>query len=230
MHRAVTTVAVGERFQPYLARLKKSVPPGVALHAWNTGWPPGSPAHGDMHYAFKVHAVKDLRNHGYEEVVWLDSATHFTGDTEPLWAEIVRRGVYIIASDGPNREKLGEWISDDALAYFNTSRDAAMEMALCGGCVVGLDLRNSKARLFLENWDRVSRTGLFMANHSEHCPDRMRSLLFTDGPNKRLVSLDTRVKGHRSDEACFSLMLRELNIEPVSLGEWNKYARTGYDL
>ncbi len=222
----ITTVAVRARYQPYKDRLEQSLKAqGETICAW-TDWPPGSPPHWEMHYGFKYHAVKHLTIIGDMEPIWLDASCHAVAPLKPIYDEIAKRGIYIVAGD----ESLGEWISDQALENFGVSRDEAMGIRLCGGCIVGLDMTNPVAREFLSWWGNLAESGLFVTAHSKEAPDRMRSLLVSDNNEELVLSTDPRVKGHRSDEACFSLMLRELGVEPVNVMEFNQIIKSGYDL
>lgn len=228
----ITSLAIGERYIPYAERLKESLPEGETLYEWRV-FPPNSPPHKDLHYAFKYYCVSAVAANT-QEVMYLDAACYVVGDTKTVWEETRKRGVYIIAGD----DRLGEWISDKALAYFGVTRQQVFDenILLCGGCIVSLDLTNPKAQIFLKRWKELAKTDLFMASHSRYAPDRMTSLLYLDGSQKpdgtggELVSRDPRVKGHRSDEACFSLLLRELDIKPVNVHEWNKTFQSGYTL
>ena len=127
-------------------------------------------------------------------------------------------------------EPLGYWISDQALAEFKTSRDEAMELKLCAGLIVGLDLDTSKGKRFLARWGQLAGSGLFVTSHSKHCPDSMRSVQVSDTNEALIMSKDPRFKGHRSDEACFSLMMRDLGIKTVHVDELNLTIRSGYDI
>ena len=58
--RAVVTVATRQPYVRYVSRLISSLlEHGYegAILPWINAWPPGSPPHQEMHYAFKVHAV-----------------------------------------------------------------------------------------------------------------------------------------------------------------------------
>ena len=228
--RCIVSCAVGGRYRPYGERLLASLhePAGYTGSAfvWFDQWPPGSPAHRDMHYAFKFYAVKDALERGYTRVMWLDSAVYAVQAVENVWEETSRRGIYVAAGDEP----LGEWISDQALDYFKVGRDEAMKERLCGGAIVGLDLAHAAAQEFFEWWGRLAKSGLFVTAHSKHAPDRMRSLLVSDLDEGLVLSSDPRVKGHRSDEACYALMLKRLGVAAVKAEDWNRYMRSGYNL
>lgn len=157
--------------------------------------------------------------------MWLDAGAYAVAPFESIWNHITEHGVYVVAG----KEPLGEWISDQALEYFGTSRDYAMNLGLCGGAIVGLDFNNVNAIRFYEKWGELAQnTKLFISAHSKWAPDRMKSLWVSDHDEQLIVSSDPRFKGHRSDEACFSLMLRDLGVAPVGLGKWNECMRSGY--
>lgn len=217
------------RYHKYGRRLEESLQKhgyNGGLKIWTDSFPPNAPPHQQMHYAFKYHAVKWAVDQGFDQVMWLDAAAYAVANIEPVWNEIEKRGVYIVAGTEP----LGEWISDQALAHFKTTRDDAMKLYLCGGAIVGLWTRRLVAQSFLGIWENLAASGLFISAHSKYAPDKMKSLWVQDGNDNLVISEDPRVKGHRSDEACFSLVLRDLGIEPGNVYDWNNYIRTGYNL
>lgn len=228
MSRAITSVAVGDRYRPYGERLRESLKVFLAGAEFrmHTEWPPGSPTHSNRHYSFKWWAVKYAIDQGARYVMWLDAACQVIADLEPIWQEIQKRGVYIVHGD----HILGEWISDQALAHFGMSRDQAMKLPLCGGAIVGLDMERIKAKKFYEQWGQIAASPLMMCSHSKHDPKAMKSVIMSDGPKEIVYSTDARVKGHRSDESCFSVMVKQMGIETVWVRDWNRVIRSGYDL
>lgn len=233
MTRAIVSVAVGERYAPFGTRLEQSLLMyGAAdlVRVWRE-WPPGSPSHQEMHYAFKAFAVKQAVDVGYRYVMWLDAGCKAVGPMEPLWQVVERDGYYFSSGD---RMPLGEWISDRGLAHFSMLRDDAMNLQVFGGTPVALDMARPECVDFLTEWLELARTGLFMSCHTEYLPDRMRSLSVVDGSRGEIVSLDPRVKGHLSDEACFSLMAHKRGMRGTVGGLFNgpegvACVRSGYD-
>ena len=217
--RCIVTVGVGERYLPYLARLvssfRKRGEYADDLLYWADGWPPGSPTHGAMHYAFKYHAVQEAVRRGARYVVYLDSTCWAVRPVELLWKRLEETGYFLSTGD----DVLGKWISDRALAHFGMTRDEAMAMKLPAGAIVGLDLKNKAAGEFLTQWGELAKSGLFWAVHSEQAPDKMTSLLYSDNPHAReVISADLRCWGHRSDEACFGPLMRKLGMVPTPVG------------
>lgn len=230
MTRCIVSCAYSDdgRYVKYARRLEESLRAHGykgAFKCWTESFPPESPTHRETHYAFKVYAVKWALSQGHTSIAWLDSACHAIADVEPLWTRIESEGHYIITGG----DVLGEWISDQALAYFKVTRDEAMTLKLTGGCVVGLDFTKPVARAFYDQWMQLAQTKLFISAHSAYAPDKMKSLLVSDHDEKLIVSEDPRVKGHRSDEACFALQMRQHGMSDVKLGTWAQIFKTGYE-
>lgn len=217
----------GEYYKKYADRLEASLDkfhPGLPRKIWRDNWPTGSPPHKSLHYAFKYYAMQWARDQGYRRVVWLDAGTELLAPMNPVFQSMDDKGYALLI--GP--DVLGEWISDGALAHLGSTRERAMELKLAGGCLIGIDFHNSKATLFFSGYEKLTKeTRHFMCYHTEQSVKDgvMRSVLLTDGDNIP-VSSDPRVKGHRSDEACFSIMMDKLGMHPMDLTEWYKFART----
>jgi len=235
----ITSVGCRERYVPYLDRLEASLKrwnPNLPRLFFRDCWPPKSPPHQTSHYEFKAHAMKAVYWAGFNVGIWLDAACEVVGDLSPILQRLEETGYYLTAGNEP----LGEWISDQALAKYGMSRDQAMDLKLCGGAIVAIDFRRAEILgwPFLQEWLRLAEDGLFYTSHSEFAPDKMTSLRVSDGPKKEVHSTDPRFKGHRSDEACFSLMLHKRDLEPFSIYEHfcqaefknqNAVIKTGYD-
>jgi hypothetical protein len=238
MNICITSVGVRGHYPLYLDRLQASLKKhdnNIPRLFFRNCWPPGSPPHQDKHYAFKNYAMQAVQKAGFDVGIWLDSACEVLAPLEPILETIAKTGYYIVAGDEP----LGEWISDQAIAHFNTMRDHAMSLKLCGGAIVALDFRTPIGKSFMWEWNELAKGDLFFTSHSELAPDKMTSLMVSDGPKKVIVSKDSRFKGHRSDEACFSLMLNRRGVEPMDVKDLmctrefpNPMAvlKSGYDL
>ncbi len=235
----ITSCGVRDRYLPYLSRLEESLryhEPNLTRLFFRDVWPPLSPTHQENHYAFKAHAMKAVYMAGFDIGIWLDAACEVLAPLDRIVDRIAETGYYIAAADEP----LGLWISDRALARYHVPREDAMQMRLCAGCIVGIDFRSNKLGWpFLREWLELAEDGLFFSSHSVHAPDKMTSLRVSDGPSAEVISTDPRVLGHRSDEACFSLMLDRRGLEPMDLSEHFSHAarpnaraliKTGYDL
>ena len=204
--RAIVSVAVRE---PYVARGARMRPTLDRFGCCDyvkifDNWPPGAPTHFEHHYAFKWGAFKHAADLGYKRILWLDSACVALAPLEPMWQEIESIG-HLFA---PDENALGKWSSDESLARYGVTRDAAMDMRLFCGSWFGLNFDFPAAASFFEEWGQLAAAagGPFMSSHSEYAPDKMRSLPVTDGPSRAVISDDPRCVGHRSDETYYSLM------------------------
>lgn len=214
-------------YKKYADRLEASLEkfhPLTDRMIWRDSWPPGSPSHSQLHYGFKFYALKWAFDKGYRRAIWLDAGTELLAPMDPVEDKLKRDGYALLT--GP--DVLGEWISDGALAYLGATRERAMQLKLAGGCLIGLDWANEVAQRFLKRYATLAKeTRHFMCYHTEQSVKDgvMRSVLVTDGDNIPLSS-DPRVKGHRSDEACFSIIMDQLGMTPMTISEWQTFART----
>lgn len=192
---------------------------------WRKEWPTGSPPHQVLNYAFKYYAVKDAFDKGYRSVMWMDAGTCAVAPIESLWERVKSLGYLLLRGGDP----LWKWISDDALKHFGFTRDDTLDMALYGGCVIGLDRDSSVAMEFFNWWGEIVRIPRLMMGANRRQRDIgngvMRSIMVSDA-DQSIVSTDERVEGHRSDEACFSLMADKLCMEPLLYTDWLKVCRT----
>lgn len=214
-------------YNTYADRLERSLDEfGVEADRiiWRNEWPPGSPPHLAMPYAFKYYAVRDAIAKGYRYVMWLDAGTQAIAPIQPLWDRIYSYGYALLKGGDP----LGKWISDYALKQYGYTREQAKEMTLAGGCLVGLDNDSVVAKDFLSEWSAVvkDRQLLMGANRKpREVGGVMRSLMLSDH-DESIISDDPTVEGHRSDESCFSLIMDRMGMEPLTYTEWQAICRT----
>ena len=217
----------GAYYAKYADRLEQSLDqycPGVDRTVWRHSWPPGSISHRVHNYAFKWFAVNEAIRQGYRYVMWLDAGCCAVAPIDPLWKHVEENGSAILLG----ADILGTWISDKVLEYFKVDREKSMGMRLAGGCLVGLDMENRTSRRFFDWWGELAKTTNFFAgsnNRAAKIDGVMRSVQTSDADGS-INSLDPRVKGHRSDEACFSLMMDKLGMEGFTLGDWHAIMKT----
>jgi hypothetical protein len=183
------------------------------LLTWTGAFPPGSPTHREVPYAFKPYALGQALREGYTSVLWLDAPCLALGALDPLFEHIEREGHALVSGD----EWLGNWASDPCLSEYALSRDQAMTVPLIFGSFIGLDLRNSRSRDWFMGWWEASRRGLFNGpSLSPHAPERVRARM----PGKSLgpLSGDPRCWGHRHDEAVGSCLAYRLGLAVEARG------------
>lgn len=191
---------------------------------WRREWPTGAPPHQGNNYAFKYYAVKDAFDKGYRYVMWMDSGVQALAPIEGLWERTRTLGYALLRGGSP----LWKWISDYALEKFGYTRDRVMEMTLFGGCMIGLDRENPVAMEFFRQWGEIVKdTRLMMGAHriESNAAGVMRSIMLSDADLSQ-ISTDERVEGHRSDEACFTLIADKMGLKPLTYTEWQEIART----
>lgn len=214
----------GQYYAEFADRMEASLDcwaPGIDRIIFRDGWPPGSPSHSEHHYAFKYFAVAEALRRGYRQILWLDAGSQALAPLDAAWVALDREGVLLVAG----ADTLGHWISDDALAHFGMTRDWAMGVRLSGGCFVGVDLDSPKGAEFFLEWGRLAtHTRLFVCTTSREAELKrvMRSVPQSTTP----ASLDPRVQGHRSDEACFSVMASKMGVQLMPYGEWARMLKT----
>jgi hypothetical protein len=100
--------------------------------------------------------------------------------------------------------------------------------------MIGLDLEHPVGKRFYEAWEKLAKeTKLFWCSGAgeAHLNGVLKSVPVSDGDKSEVISFDPRVLGHRSDEACFSVMIEQMGLKPVGLSEWHSYMKTyGQDL
>lgn len=232
--RAIVTVGISSTraFSPYIDRFRRTFSEygGADLLVWDKMWPPGSPSHTDVHYAFKVFAVVEAARRGATSILWFDSSANAFAPLAPLWEHLESDG-HILIEDA---NKLGEWSSDHSLAHFGVSRDEAMTVPLMCGTCWGVDLTSERSRRFVQELIEHAVPEHFNGTHVS----RNKALPLPETEGARM-SADPRCRGHRSDEVYMGLIARKLGmathvgVEFIGgCGKMSERAcvRSGYDL
>lgn len=216
------------RYKGFCDRFEASLDefgPDADRIVYRNEFPPGSPQHLEMHYAFKFYAVQEAFRRGYRYVMWLDAGSCAIAPIEPLW-ETIRDLGYALAWGG---DDLSPWISDYAVKHFGYSRDQIQKIKLMCGCLIGLDKENPTAMQFYEEWRKICLIprlmfGVFTKKFQD-VHGVMRSIMVSYA-DESVISEDPSVAGHRSDEACFSLIVDKLGMKPLTYGRWRELCTT----
>lgn len=188
-----------------------------------TGYPPGSPSHGEHPYGFKVYAILEAVRAGYEQVVWLDSEAFPVKDLGPASLELAEKGVISISG----YDKLGAWCSDECLEVLGITREQSFDgsMWVQAGKVYAFDFGTRVAWKFFDAWTDLLHRGAFRGY-------AINSAANTDSARQSLghrptgfVSNDPRVFGHRHDEVAAGYLVSKLGIPS---GEVTKYWYAGW--
>ncbi len=209
----VCTIAHAGHYPRAAARMIErfhAVSPGYEIQAWVNTDPPGSPkatvldGYDYFPYAAKPWALEYARQCGATQAILIDASFYPIRPIQPMVEHIQRNGYYLCR----NGFQVGEWISDDALRYFEVSREAAFEMEEISSYCVGIDFSNERAVKMLEAWCQAS--------WGHRCFAGPHTALGQPGRNQGFVSHDPRVKGHRHDQSALSIIANRLDMDRLS--------------
>ncbi len=197
MKRCVVNVAAGTwypRGQARLAEALERTSPGVDLLTWTDDYPPDSPTHREVPYAFKTYAIFAAIRAGYNSILWLDASAWPIHNLDPLFSAIEDRGsVHMRSGWG-----LGQWASDAALAALQLERDDVMDRTLVQGMMYGLCMRHESARGFLSRMRNLAEDGTVFCGSWTNAEQQ--------------ASLDPRCLGHRHDMVAMSHVVHDLQL------------------
>lgn len=158
------------------------------------------PAHQEVPYAFKAYALKDAQRRGYRYVLWVDSSVYAVGPVEKAFGIIKNLGYLLLL----NGWTTGQWCSDAALETLGLTREEAFEYRHIMACVMGLDLMDSSAQYFLEQYYALANDGITFKGAWSN--------------KNHEVSQDDRVLGHRHDQTAASVIASKLGMN-----KWQEY-------
>jgi hypothetical protein len=158
--------------------------------------PPGSPAHLDNPYAFKIYAIEEAIKLAYTHILWADSSVVAVRSVEPIWSKINNEGYWL--SRNRLEHTCGEWTSDAALPILGTTREEAFKIPQTAGTAFGVNISHPTGKKFFEELKRLERAGAFKGpwvnDHGEASEDR-------------------RVKGHRHDQTAASVVAHQMKLK-----------------
>lgn len=196
IRRAIVNVAVGAWYPVGQRRLMESIEErgeNATRLFWTDEYPPGSPAQHEALYAFKMYALDEARELGFDRAVWVDASCWAIRGLDTLWGRLAARGWYF----EPDGNPVGPWCNDNALRLLNLTRDQAMEYMLIEGKLFGLDFGCDVANEWLDEMLRLADAGAFGGE-----------LTNDDGSQ----SPDPRCRGHRGDIPAGSVVAARLGM------------------
>lgn len=155
----------------------------------------GSPTHQESPYAFKPHIIKKAVDAGHTTVLWCDAAVWAQKPVEPVFEYIEEHG-YLFAQSG---FMVGNYTSDACLESFGVTRDHAWKMLMLMGCFMGFDFRRETCKRALQWYLEKSLDGVTFPGD-----------WFND---RKQVSKDEKVLGHRHDQSAISIIAWELAMK-----------------
>lgn len=127
----------------------------------------GAPPHSENPYAFKVYAMRKLRDMGYEQVFWFDASIVAVKDLSPLWERLAKNGVFMEEAG----HWAGTWCNEQTLKYFQITRDQAMKIPMFAAGYIGIDFRTTIGQEFFAHWNEAMLNGCFKGSWQDHRHD-----------------------------------------------------------
>jgi len=156
----------------------------------------GAPTHENCPYGFKPFLLQAAFENGYESVLWCDASVWAIRNIEPMFAHIEQEGHMFFVNTCT-----GEWTSDACLQVFGLSREDAMNITMLMGICMGFNLKSPLTQQFLEEWLAHAKDGVSFPGSWTN--------------ERRQVSKDPRVKGHRHDQSVASILAWKFGMNLV---------------
>lgn len=140
---------------------------GIQIMGFTSENDVSSPSHEQNPYAFKIYAMENAKNRGFNQVLWLDSSVMFVKHSQPIFECIEKNGFFFEEAG----HWVGSWCNDRTLEYFNITREEAMQMPMFSAGFTGIDFTNRIGVEFFERWKKSMLDGQFIGDWSNHRHD-----------------------------------------------------------
>lgn len=186
------SVAFGERYIEQQDRLKESILsiyPDANLLFYRDCLPEKSKPFLDSLYGFKVHAIKEALQKGFNKIIWLDPAMILCREIELYkWPPIVAV---------KDENKLSQYISNACLGFFRTTRERLNDskIHLVGGSLYYFNFNEIGAQVVFDEWFDLEKNGYFGSQYQE---------------------ASGQLQGHRADESCMAMAIYSHGYIPCS--------------
>jgi hypothetical protein len=199
MKKAIVSCGIGGRYPGLLLRQVQKCQefcPQYKHLFWLNCYPPNSRTHDESRYGFKVHAIREAINQGYEQVFWMDSAIYPIAPIERMWEETKKIGVF----SGKDGSLLSDCSFPKVLKYFGREYEEVRNkgLTICGGSFYCFDFNHPKTMKVFEEFEQAEKDGMFGSVWDERNTPR-----------------DDKFKGTRHDEVVLAYILDKYNIELV---------------
>jgi len=215
--RCVISLGIGKKaFTSSLVRLGESLRrvnfDGDFLF-WDEEFPEGCPSHFAAPFAFKAYCFYAASRLGYTQILWMDSTCVAIRSLSPIFESMIQNG-YILFNNNYD-QSLGQWISDEALAFNQLSREDAMTIPEIPCSVIGLDMNSGISSNYLSQWHQIMSDGVTAKGTTSEIQDWAEYQEIFWNRNNR-ISQDPRVKGHRCDQPAAGIVAHRLGMLPYS--------------
>lgn len=196
-NQCVISAGIDRHYPPLLDRQRKAMQltrQSCAYLSYRQEYPPQSPTHQQVMYAFKAYALKEAERQGYRQLLWIDAAVWPIRSLDGVFQQITERG-YLFIKNGWNT---GVWCCDSALEPLGLTRENSFTYPHLMSCAFGLNLDYGPAKEFLDEFYRLAVDGkAFNGNHRN---------------DQHQCSQDSRVLGHRHDQTVASVLAWRLGM------------------
>ncbi len=163
---------------------------------WTDEYPPGSPTHQQVPYAFKYYAFQEVIRRGYDTILWLDASFWPVGDPMEVMNVIDKQGYALwYAGWSP-----AEWASDQALVQMGLTRDEAVNYPLVMGGAIGISIHHPVAMKYIKRILAYAKDGKTFPGAWDN--------------KQQQVSKDPRVFGHRHDQPPLGVEAKRFGLKP----------------
>lgn len=216
MKRCIINVAVGGWYPRGQQRLRYSLEEqdrkcGADLMFWDR-WPPGSPAHSELPFAFKSYAFRLAREAGYQQILWLDAACWAVRSLQPLWSKLDRDGFVFIN----NGWTMASCSSDFALEFFGyKTRDEAEKLLELTALCMGINLDDPRCAAWLDDFIEHCKYPRLMHGNLHNVPGQ-RMIDPHSGYNCGVISADPRCLRHTREQCVASWLAHKHGLVPYT--------------
>lgn len=157
--RCVVNLATGQfrtgqrRLHSNMLYYNQSIP----LLLWGSEAELFAPLHTENPYAFKIYAIEAARNMGYDQVLWVDASVYPVKDITPVFDWLTEKGIFLEEAG----HYAGQWANEQALNYFELTKEQAMQMPMFSAGYCGFDFRNPTSQEFFAEWKEAMLNGIF---------------------------------------------------------------------
>ena len=176
---------------------RKAIENGYDAMVWKNEMPPNSPTHDEVPYAFKPFAIQAARDAGYNKILWLDCKCYILSQITPIEEALEEDGYWFV----PDGMTVGEWCKDSSLPLLDITREEGFKMPVIAAKHFALNFEHKIANDFFDAY-----MGYAVDNGGEAYIGP-----WTNEENQ--ASTDERVRGHRHDQVCGSVIHHKLGMK-----------------
>ena len=173
---------------------------GADLMFWDC-WPPGSPSHQQLPFAFKSHAFRNAREAGYNQILWLDCSCWAVRTLDPIW-QFIEQTDYCFVDNG---YPLGVWLSDYCLEVFGVPREESMLLTDMTAMMMGVNMDDPKAVAWEKEFEERCKDPRLMNGTLHNVPGE-RMIDPHSNYDCGVISADPRVRGHSREQAVAGIL------------------------